>query len=105
MAEIYLIQMVEKYTENSPALNAKIMNKLKSLKEKSNLSEKDMAAALEPFVAGNPVMMESFKALLPSVYRPQSVSSGMDFEVIELDMDDPPQHKSFGREASSSVYN
>lgn len=49
------------------------MNKLKSLKENPNFSEKELATAMEPFFTGNPVMMEAFKALLPSVYRPQSL--------------------------------
>lgn len=49
------------------------MNKVKVLKESGCVTEKEMATALEPFFVHNPVIMDSFKALFPSIYRPQSM--------------------------------
>ncbi|CAL8126049.1 unnamed protein product [Orchesella dallaii] len=94
ISHIKFLQQLEKFTEKCPQLKSKIMNKLKSLRESPQLSEKDIVVALEPFLAGNPVMMDAFKSLFPSVYRPQSVSSSVDFEEIELDLEEPPRDNS-----------
>ncbi|ODM98936.1 GON-4-like protein [Orchesella cincta] len=94
LSHMKFIQQLDKFTEKCPQLKAKIMNKLKTLKEFPNVGQKDIVTALEPFFITNPVMMEAFKAIFPSVYRPQSVSSSIDFEEIELDLEDPPRDNS-----------
>lgn len=61
---LHVYFLSQKFTENCPHLKAKVLDKVKVLKESGCVTEKEMATSLEPFFMHNPVIMDSFEAFI-----------------------------------------